>query len=83
MDHIALEVMRGEMQASLCGQAALAPPVPYRNYVAQTRLGVSEQEHEAFFREQLADIDEPTCHSAAGSAGRRTRHRRSAAGAAG
>ena len=61
MDHIALEVMRGEMQASLSGQAVeLAPPVPYRNYVAQTRLGVSEQEHEAFFREQLADIDEPT-----------------------
>ncbi|WP_225138692.1 non-ribosomal peptide synthetase [Pseudomonas putida] len=61
MDHIALEVMRGEMQASLSGQVvALAPPVPYRNYVAQTRLGVSEQEHEAFFREQLADIDEPT-----------------------
>ncbi|TNB90869.1 amino acid adenylation domain-containing protein [Pseudomonas jessenii] len=61
MDHIALEVMRSEMQASLSGQVvALAPPVPYRNYVAQTRLGVSEQEHEAFFREQLADIDEPT-----------------------
>jgi len=61
MDHIALEVMRGEMQASLSGQAVeLAPPVPYRNYVAQTRLGVSEQEHETFFREQLADIDEPT-----------------------
>ncbi|WP_095139605.1 non-ribosomal peptide synthetase [Pseudomonas sp. Irchel s3a10] len=61
MDHIALEVMRGEMQASLSGQVvALAPPVPYRNYVAQTRLGVSEQEHEAFFRAQLADIDEPT-----------------------
>ncbi|MGS0546228.1 amino acid adenylation domain-containing protein [Pseudomonas parakoreensis] len=61
MDHIALEVMRGELQASLCGHTvALAPPVPYRNYVAQTRLGVSEQEHEAFFRAQLADIDEPT-----------------------
>ncbi|WP_210559034.1 MULTISPECIES: non-ribosomal peptide synthetase [unclassified Pseudomonas] len=61
MDHIALEVMRSEMRASLSGQVvALAPPVPYRNYVAQTRLGVSEQEHEAFFRAQLADIDEPT-----------------------
>ena len=61
MDHIALEVMRGELQASLCGQVVeLAPPVPYRNYVAQARLGVSEQEHETFFREQLADIDAPT-----------------------
>ncbi|MFJ2485384.1 amino acid adenylation domain-containing protein [Pseudomonas sp. NPDC087639] len=61
MDHVALEVMRGEMQASLSGQVEpLAPPVPYRNYVAQVRLGVSEQEHEAFFREMLGDIDEPT-----------------------
>ncbi|MBV4477086.1 non-ribosomal peptide synthetase [Pseudomonas botevensis] len=61
LDHIALEVMRHEMQASLLGQAEpLAPAVPYRNYVAQTRLGVSEQEHESFFREMLGDIDEPT-----------------------
>ena len=61
MDHIALEAMRDEIEASLAGDAEpLAPPVPYRNYVAQTRLGVSEQEHEAFFREMLADIDEPT-----------------------
>ncbi|WLH37955.1 amino acid adenylation domain-containing protein [Pseudomonas sp. FP2196] len=61
MDHVALEVMRGEMQASLSGQVEpLAPPVPYRNYVAQARLGVSEQEHEAFFREMLGDVDEPT-----------------------
>ncbi|NNA54245.1 non-ribosomal peptide synthetase [Pseudomonas koreensis] len=61
MDHIALEVMRGELQASLSGQVVeLAAPVPYRNYVAQARLGVSEKEHEVFFREQLADIDEPT-----------------------
>ena len=61
MDHVALEVMRSEMQASLSGQVQpLAAPVPYRNYVAQARLGVSEQEHETFFREMLADIDEPT-----------------------
>ncbi|MFJ2709596.1 amino acid adenylation domain-containing protein [Pseudomonas sp. NPDC087346] len=61
MDHIALEGMRSEMLASLSGQAEpLAAPVPYRNYVAQTRLGVSEQEHEVFFRQMLADIDQPT-----------------------
>ncbi|WP_085589481.1 MULTISPECIES: non-ribosomal peptide synthetase [unclassified Pseudomonas] len=61
MDHIALEVMREEMQASLLGLSEpSAPAVPYRNYVAQTRLGVSEQEHEAFFRGMLGDIDEPT-----------------------
>jgi non-ribosomal peptide synthetase component F len=28
--------------------------------VAQTRLGISQAAHEAFFRSQLADIDEPT-----------------------
>ncbi|PNA26430.1 non-ribosomal peptide synthetase, partial [Pseudomonas sp. FW215-R4] len=61
LDHIALEVLRHEMRANLLGQGEPLPPaVPYRNYVAQTRLGVSEQEHEAFFREMLADIDEPT-----------------------
>jgi arthrofactin-type cyclic lipopeptide synthetase A len=61
MDHIALEAMREEIHACLSGSAEpLAAPVPYRNYVAQTRLGVSEQEHEAFFRQMLADIDEPT-----------------------
>ncbi|WP_065261133.1 non-ribosomal peptide synthetase [Pseudomonas bananamidigenes] len=61
LDHIALEVLRHEMRANLLGHGEPLPPaVPYRNYVAQTRLGVSEQEHEAFFREMLADIDEPT-----------------------
>ncbi|MGY2438174.1 amino acid adenylation domain-containing protein [Pseudomonas sp. SDO52101_S400] len=61
LDHIALEVLRHEMRANLLGLSEPLPlAVPYRNYVAQTRLGVSEQEHEAFFCEMLADIDEPT-----------------------
>ncbi|MDI2591032.1 amino acid adenylation domain-containing protein [Pseudomonas sp. 681] len=61
LDHVALDVVRAEMQASLLGQhALLGEAIPYRNYVAQARLGVSEQEHEAFFRDMLADIDEPT-----------------------
>ncbi|MET1070520.1 MAG: amino acid adenylation domain-containing protein [Pseudomonas prosekii] len=61
LDHTALDVLVQELSASLCGQAL--PPtaaVPYRNYVAQARLGVSEAEHEAFFSEMLGDIDEPT-----------------------
>ncbi|MBO1542133.1 non-ribosomal peptide synthetase, partial [Pseudomonas sp. OA65] len=33
---------------------------PYRNYVAQARLGVSREAHEQFFRDMLGDIDEPT-----------------------
>jgi arthrofactin-type cyclic lipopeptide synthetase B len=61
MDHTALAVVSEEMQAILRGDERLpVPAVPYRNYVAQTRLGVSEQEHEVFFREMLGDIDEPT-----------------------
>ena len=61
LDHSALDVVRHEMQAFLTGQAErLGPAMPFRNYVAQARLGISEQEHEAFFRQMLGDIDEPT-----------------------
>src|SRR5471032_951699 len=61
LDHAALELVQHEMQAFLLGQAhALPDAVPYRNYVAQVRLGVSGDAHEAFFHEMLSDIDEPT-----------------------
>ena len=61
LDHTALDSVRHEMQASLLGQPqSVGAATPYRNYVAQARLGVSEQEHEQFFREMLGDIDEPT-----------------------
>nr|UXB94867.1 non ribosomal peptide synthetase [Pseudomonas syringae] len=61
MDHSALEVVRHEIQACLSGQAdVLGVPVPFRNYVGQALLGVSEEEHEVFFRDMLGDLDEPT-----------------------
>ncbi|WP_084614919.1 condensation domain-containing protein, partial [Pseudomonas batumici] len=61
IDHAALEVVQQEIHAYLYGQAqTLGEPVPYRNYVAQARLGVSGKQHEAFFREMLGDVDEPT-----------------------
>ncbi|MBT2375232.1 non-ribosomal peptide synthetase [Pseudomonas fluorescens] len=61
LDHTALDVVRREIQLHLAGQTELAgTPVPFRGYIAQVRQGVSEQAHEAFFREMLADIDEPT-----------------------
>ncbi len=42
-DHTTLEVMKGEIQAYLAGQEENLPaPVPFRNLVAQARLGVSQ-----------------------------------------
>ena len=36
-------------------------PLPFRNLVGQARLGVSNaEEHEAFFRKMLGDVEEPT-----------------------
>ncbi|UZE26281.1 amino acid adenylation domain-containing protein [Pseudomonas sp. B21-056] len=61
LDHAAMKVVQREMLAYRLGQAdQLDSPAPYRNYVAQARLGVSREEHERFFREMLADVDEPT-----------------------
>ena len=60
-DHTTLEVVQEEIQAHLLGRAeGLPAPLPFRNFVAQARLGVSREEHEAFFREMLGDVDEPT-----------------------
>ncbi|UVL81789.1 amino acid adenylation domain-containing protein [Pseudomonas sp. B21-028] len=61
LDHAAMKVVQREMLAHLQGQSGqLDTPAPYRNYVAQACLGVSREEHESFFREMLADVDEPT-----------------------
>ncbi|RML21436.1 Amino acid adenylation, partial [Pseudomonas syringae pv. lapsa] len=61
LDNMAMAVVQHEMQAWLLGEAqTLSAPVPYRNYVAQARLGGSQADHEAFFRDMLGDVDEPT-----------------------
>ena len=40
VDHTTLEVVQQEMQAHLLGRAeALPAPLPFRNFVAQARLG--------------------------------------------
>jgi amino acid adenylation domain-containing protein len=60
-DHESIEVLREEISAHLRGvESTLPAPLPFRNYVAQARLGVSREEHERFFRGMLGDIEEPT-----------------------
>ncbi|CAJ4705814.1 non-ribosomal peptide synthetase [Burkholderia pseudomallei] len=61
IDHTTLERVIEEARAIGQGRAEDLPrPEPFRNFVAQARLGVSEADHEAYFRARLGDIDEPT-----------------------
>ncbi|HEY7767282.1 amino acid adenylation domain-containing protein, partial [Longimicrobium sp.] len=60
-DHESLEVQQQEISAHLMGRESELPaPLPFRNYVAQARLGVSREEHERFFSAMLQDVEEPT-----------------------
>ena len=60
-DHESLEVLQEEISAHLRGlESELPAPLPFRNYVAQARLGVSREEHERFFRGMLGNVEEPT-----------------------
>ncbi|MGY4306193.1 amino acid adenylation domain-containing protein [Bradyrhizobium sp. USDA 4369] len=61
MDHTGLEVLSEEIASHLAGEAErLAAPLPFRTYVAQARLGMSREQHEAFFRGMLGKVSEPT-----------------------
>jgi len=56
-----MRLVNTEIEALILGEAdKLAAPMPFRNFVAQALLGVSKEEHEAFFAKMLGDIDEPT-----------------------
>ena len=61
MDHTTLEVFLGEISALLAGRGDRLPaPVPFRDFVAQARLGTSRQEHLEYFTALLGDVTEPT-----------------------
>ncbi|MDD5275159.1 MAG: amino acid adenylation domain-containing protein [Methylovulum sp.] len=60
IDHVTLELIISEIRMLLEGQGNRLPTaLPYRQFIAQT-LAVPMAGHEAYFREQLGDIDEPT-----------------------
>lgn len=59
-DHETLALIMAEVQSLMKGKEELLPAsVPFRNIVAQVRNTPLEL-HEAYFRQALADVDEPT-----------------------
>ncbi len=61
LDHIGMEMVLGEVAAMLAGQVNQLPePLPFRDFVAQARLGVSREEHEQYFAGLLGDVTGPS-----------------------
>ncbi|WP_141554388.1 AMP-binding protein, partial [Xenorhabdus kozodoii] len=59
-DHISLGMIFNEIKALILGESGTLPvPLPYRNFIAQAR-SVPQEVHQAYFREQLGDVEEPT-----------------------
>ncbi|SMC30029.1 Condensation domain-containing protein, partial [Andreprevotia lacus DSM 23236] len=59
IDHTTMDILLEETRQLDQGEV-LPAAVPYRQFVAQARLGISKDEHEAFFKAMLAHIDAPT-----------------------
>ncbi|WP_344549109.1 amino acid adenylation domain-containing protein [Actinomadura fulvescens] len=60
-DHTSQDVLRGDLGAILAGrEESLSEPLPFRDFVAQARLGVSREEHRRYFADLLGDVEETT-----------------------
>ncbi|MCD0486481.1 amino acid adenylation domain-containing protein, partial [Streptacidiphilus sp. ASG 303] len=60
-DHTTLDILMAEVRAFVTGEHETLPdPLPFRDFVAQARRGVSPEEHQEFFAGFLADVGEPT-----------------------
>ena len=61
VDHVSLDVMMQEVVQILKGEeGALPVPMHYRDFVAHSLNSQRETDAEAFFRQMLEDVDEPT-----------------------
>ncbi|MFE6487890.1 amino acid adenylation domain-containing protein, partial [Streptomyces sp. NPDC057757] len=60
-DHTTLDVLLEEVRSFVEGREDTLPaPLPFRNFVAQSRLRVAQDEHQKYFSTLLGDVTEPT-----------------------